>query len=120
MQAHILQSGECLKYKTQRFKGLEKTKDKLKSKRDRHQKGSNHWIKANRSVKKKQAKITNKRTDYLHKASKHIIDYCVHNEIDNIIIGDIQTKKLVSKRRGLNKSTQNEGLLSRFKRLHSI
>ena len=32
--------GECLKYQTQRFKGLEKAKDKLKSSRDRCKKGS--------------------------------------------------------------------------------
>lgn len=110
--------GECFKYKTQRFKGLEKAKDELKSKRDRCKKGSNHWLKLHKKVQKKQAKITNKRKDYLHKASKHIVDYCFHERIDNIIIGDIQTKKLISKRKGLNKSTQNEGLLSRFKRLH--
>lgn len=118
MQASTLRSGKCFKYKTQRFKGLEKAKDRLKSKRDRHQKYSKRWWKLHRAVKKKQKKITDKRTDYLHKASRHIIDYCFHNGIDNIICGDIQTKKLVSKRRGLNKSTQNEGLLSRFKRLH--
>lgn len=112
--------GECFKYKTQRFKGLEKAKDELKSKRDRCKKYSNHWKKLNKSLKKKQAKITNKRRDYLQKASKYIVDYCFYENIDNIIIGDIKTKKLVSKRRGLNKSTQNEGLLSRFKRLHQV
>ena len=107
--------GECFKYQTKRFKGLEKVKDSLKSKRDKLKKYSNHWKKLNSKVKKKQSKITNKRKDYLHKVSKHIVNYCVENKIDNIIIGDIETKRLVSKQKGLNKSTQNEGLLSRFK-----
>lgn len=124
--------GECFKYKTRRFKGLEKAKDELKSKRDRHKKGSKHWLKLQKKVQKKQRKISNKRIDYLHKASKHIVNYCFHNQIDNIICGDIQTKKLKTdkeqmkelnfkERRAVhsrNKSTQNEGLLSRFKRLH--
>lgn len=107
--------GECFKYQTKRFKGLEKVKDSLKSKRDKLKKYSNHWKKLNSKVKKKQNKLTNKRKDYLHKVSKHIVNYCVENKIDNIIIGDIETKRLVSKNKGLNKSTQNEGLLSRFK-----
>ena len=126
--------GECFKYKTQRFKGLETAKDELKAKRDRHQKYSKNWWRLHKKVQKKQAKINNKRTDYLHKASKHIINYCVQNNIDNIICGDIQTKKLATDKEQMkhmnfkerksahsrNKSTQNEGLLSRFKRLHSI
>lgn len=124
--------GECFKYKTRRFKGLEKAKDELKSKRDCHKKGSKHWLKLHKKVQKKQRKISNKRIDHLHKASKHIVDYCFHNQIDNIICGDIQTKKLKTDKEQMkelnfkerrsahsrNKSTQNEGLLSRFKRLH--
>ena len=126
--------GECFKYKTQRFKELEKAKDALKAKRDRHQRYSKKWLKLHKKVQKKQKKISDKRTDYLHKASKHIVDYCFHNQIDNIICGDIQTKKLKTDKEQMkklsfkerksahsrNKSTQNEGLLSRFKRLHSI
>jgi putative transposase len=121
--------GECFKYQTKRMKSLEKNKDKIKSLRDRKKKYSKHWNKLNKTLKKKQKKITNKRNDYLHKASKHIINYCISNNIDNIIIGDIETKKLVTKKEEFkelnykqkkiahsrNKSTQNEGLLSRFK-----
>ena len=126
--------GECFKYKTQRFKSLEKAKDELKAKRDRHKKGSNHWLKLQKKAQKKQRKLSNKRTDYLHKASRHIVNYCMQNSIDNIICGDIQTKKLKTDKEQMkelnykerrsahsrNKSTQNEGLLSRFKRLHSV
>lgn len=108
--------GQCFKYQTKRMKSLQKNKDKLKSKLDRKKKYSNKYNKLKATLKKKQNKITNKRKDYLHKASKHIIKYCLNNQIDNIIIGDIQTHKLVTKHRTqLNKSTQNEGLLSRFK-----
>ena len=121
--------GECFKYQTKRMKSLEKNKDKIKSKLDRKKKYSKHWNKLNKTLKKKQKKITNKRNDYLHKASKHIINYCLKENIDNIIIGDIETKKLVTKKEEFkelnykqkkiahsrNKSTQNEGLLSRFK-----
>ena len=97
------------------MKSLEKNKDKIKSLRDKKKKYSKNWNKLNKTYKKKQKKITNKRKDYLHKVSKHIINYCLKENIDNIIIGDIETKRLVSKNKGLNKSTQNEGLLSRFK-----
>lgn len=121
--------GECFKYQTKRMKSLEKNKDKIKSKLDRKKKYSKHWNKLNKTLKKKQKKITNKRNDYLHKASKHIVNYCLKENIDNIIIGDIETKKLVTKKEEFkelnykqkkvahsrNKSTQNEGLLSRFK-----
>ena len=121
--------GECFKYQTKRMKALEKDKDKIKSKLDRKKKYSKKYFKIHQTLKKKQKKITNKRNDYLHKCSKHIINYCISNNIDNIIIGDIETKKLVTKKEEFealdykqrkiahsrNKSTQNEGLLSRFK-----
>ena len=121
--------GECFKYQTKRMKSLEKNKDKIKSKLDRCKKYSKRYFKIQQTLKKKQKKITNKRNDYLHKASKHIINYCLKENIDNIIIGDIETKKLVTKKEEFkaldakqrkiahskNKSTQNEGLLSRFK-----
>lgn len=121
--------GECFKYQTKRMKALEKNKDKIKSKLDRKKKYSKKYLKIQQTLKKKQKKITNKRNDYLHKCSKHIINYCLKEKIDNIIIGDIETKKLVTKKEEFkelnykqkkiahsrNKSTQNEGLLSRFK-----
>lgn len=108
--------GECLKYKTRRFKGLEKQKDLLKSKLKKKIKYSKRYNRVKQVLNRKQNKITNKRRQFLHDVSKNIINYCIYNKIDNIIIGDIQTKKLVKNYRcKLNKSTQNEGLLSRFK-----
>ena len=107
---------DCLKIQTKRFKGLEKTIDELKSKRDKKKKGSRGYRKLNKTIKRKQTKLTNKRKDYLHKTSKTIVDLCILNGIDNIICGDIKTKELKKDyKTKLNKSTQNEGLLSRFK-----
>ena len=107
---------DCLKIQTKRFKGLERTIDELKSKRDKKKKGSRAYKKLNKTIKRKQTKLTNKRKDYLHKTSKTIVDLCILNDIDNIICGDIKTKKLKKDyKTKLNKSTQNEGLLSRFK-----
>ena len=106
----------CLKIQTKRFKGLERTINELKSKRDKKKKDSRKYKKLNKTIKRKQRKLTNKRKDYLHKTTKTIIDLCVFNDIDNIICGDISTKKLKKEyKTKLNKSTQNEGLLSRFK-----
>lgn len=84
--------GECFKYKTFRFKGLEKAKDELISKLDRKKKKSKKWIKLNKTLLRKRRKLYNKRKDYLHKKSKQIINYCLLNNINNIVIGDIQTK----------------------------
>lgn len=49
---------------------------------------------------------------------KVIVDKCLKAKIGTLIVGDIQTKKLPKGKRstaGLNKSTQNQGTLSRFK-----
>lgn len=107
---------DCLKIQTKRFKGLERAINELKSKRDKKNKDSRKYKKLNKTIKRKQRKLTNKRKDYIHKTSKTIIDLCVFNSIYNIICGDISTKKLKKEyKTKLNKSTQNEGLLSRFK-----
>ena len=107
---------DCLKIQTKRFKGLERAINELKSKRNKKKKDSRKCKKLNKTIKRKQRKLTNKRKDYLHKTSKTIIELCAFNAIDNIICGDISTKKLKKEyKTSLNKSTQNEGLLSRFK-----
>ena len=114
-----------IKIQSKRFKGLEQRNNQInnklsKKKKDKYQKYNELQSKrAKKLLKTKnriQNKLTNKRKDYLHKASKKIIDICLENNIDNIIIGDIKTKKLQKDFKcKLNKSTQNEGLLSRFK-----
>ena len=42
-------------------------------------------------------KRNNKITDYIHKASKYIVDWCVQNEIDTIIVGKNKNWKQESK-----------------------
>ena len=61
---------------------------------------------------------SNKNIDFQHKVSRKIVDHCVANDVGTIIVGDIKTKKLPKSKkssRGLNKATQNQGTLSRFK-----
>ena len=84
---------------------------------DKKVKNSKRWRKIKQKWKKLKRKLTNKNKDFQHKLSSQIIDYCKENSIDNIVVGDIQTKKLASncKSKTLNKSTQNRGTLSRFK-----
>jgi putative transposase len=48
----------------------------------------NHGVKTTNRIKKLTLKRNNKVNDYMHKASKHIVDYCKENKIDNIIIGN--------------------------------
>jgi putative transposase len=43
-----------------------------------------HW---SNNLQKLSAKRDNKVNDYIHKASKYIIDYCVKNEIDTLVCG---------------------------------
>jgi IS605 OrfB family transposase len=113
-----------IKIQTRRFKGLEKQNNLINSKLSKKKKNTqkNKEIYSKRFkrllITKKRVlnKLTNKRKDYLHKASKKIINICLENKIDNIIIGEIRTKKLQKNYKcKLNKSTQNEGLLSGFK-----
>ncbi len=109
-------NGDCLKIQTKRFKGLENQINNIKSKLSKKVKNSNRYLRLFKLKQGKQQKLTNKRKDYLHKTSKFIISECKNKNIDNIIIGDIQTKKCKKNYKcRLNKSTQNEGLLSGFK-----
>ena len=101
------------------MKALEKDKQKIKSKLDRKKKYSKNWNKLNKTFKKKQKKITNKRKDYLHKTSKHIINYCLENKIDNIIIGDIETKKLVTKKEEFKELNYKQRKAAHSKQINS-
>jgi putative transposase len=112
--------GKCFSIKNNQFKKLEKRKGLLQSKIDIKKKFSNNWKKIKNRFNKISRKITNKNKDFQHKASREIIDICTGNNIGCLIVGDIKTKKLVTRgrspqERGKNKSTQNRGTLSRFK-----
>lgn len=103
-------------FKTKRFN--EKSIDYVQSLRGHKKKFSIKWKKLNLKYKKLKRKITNQRKDYQHKVSRQVIDLCVKNNIGNLIIGNIKTKQLTKSKtshKSLNRSTQNSGLLSRFK-----
>lgn len=47
----------------------------------------NHKKKSSKRLDRLTLKRNNKIIDYVHKSSKHIIQYCIENNIDNIILG---------------------------------
>ena len=101
-----------------RFKKIERQKEHVQSLRDKKKKGSVCCKKLTAIHRKLAKKLSDKNVDFQHKTSKIIIDKCLKAEVGTLIVGDIQTKKLPKGKRstkGLNKSTQNQGTLSRFK-----
>ena len=101
-----------------RYKKIERRKENVHGLSDRKKKGSRRWKKLRKRYKKLCRKQSNKNKDFQHKVSRLIINECIKNEVGTLIVGDIQTKLLPKSKkanRGLNKSTQNQGTLSRFK-----
>jgi putative transposase len=101
-----------------RFKNLDRQVRKAQSKKDLCKQGSRRQKKLAKAQRKLSSKKSNKTKDFQHKASKEIVKVCKENNISKLIIGDIKTKKLKDSKtanKGLNRSTQNEGTLSRFK-----
>jgi putative transposase len=101
-----------------RFKKIERRKEHVQSLRDKKVKCSRRWKKLNALNKKLAKKNSDKNKDFQRKVSKVLIEKCLKEDIGTIIVGDIRTKKLPKGKRstnGLNKSTQNQGTLSRFK-----
>lgn len=114
----VTNTGKVLQYANSTFKKLEKSVDKLKSQRDKKKKYSNRYCKIKNALNRKQKKLTNKRRYFHHKLTREIVNFCKEEQIDTIIHGDIETKKLTKGKcasKGLNKSTQNRGSLSRVK-----
>ena len=101
-----------------RFKNIDKQVRKVQSKKDLCKQGSRRQKKLAKAQRKLSNKKSNKTKDFQHKVSKEIVKVCKESNISKLIIGDIKTKKLKNSKtanKGLNKSTQNEGTLSRFK-----
>lgn len=48
---------------------------------------NNHRRRSSKRISKLTLKRNNKIKDYIHKSSKKIIDYCIKNNIDNIVLG---------------------------------
>lgn len=99
-----------------RFTGLEKQVKHIQSLKDGYKKGSRKHKRVAKRYKCLNKRLKDKNKDYQHKVSRVIVDKCINNNIGTLVVGDIKTKKLVSKyRKGLNKSTQGRGTLGRFK-----
>lgn len=110
--------GKAFKIKNKDFRGEDKANDRIKSKRDRKKKHSRRYARLNVLFKRKSAKTKNKRKDFHHKLTKSIVDFCISENIGQIIHGDINTKSLTKTKfanKGLNRSSQNRGTLSRIK-----
>lgn len=112
---------EWFKIKNRTFKSLEKQVSECKSKLDKKIKFSKKWYKLHYRFIQLTKKLTNSNKDFQHKVSNQVVKYCVKNDIGKIIIGDIETKKLVKENltnnkgiKGFNKSSQNRGTLSRL------
>lgn len=92
--------------------------DSIKSRKDHCIKRSRRWNRLHKTYRKMEAKKTNQIKDFQHKLSKTMIE---NTRSNTIIVGDLnvksmaQSKKITGKRkRSQNRSTQNQGYLSRF------
>lgn len=109
-------TGYNFSIQNKQFKKLEKQIKFIQSNLDHKQKNSKYWKKFKHRFNRLSKKLSNKNKDFQHKLSKSVIDYCKENDIGTLIVGDIKTSKLIIKyNKGLNKSTQGRGTLSRFK-----
>ena len=68
------------------LKSINQYYNKIKAEKqsDLKEKHNKDW---SNKLQKLTDKRNNKTNDYIHKASKHIIDWCVQNQIDTIVIG---------------------------------
>jgi len=89
---------------------------KAQSRRDHCKKKSNRWNLLNKNLKLMKRKSANQLKDSQHKLSRKIVD---NTKANTIILGKLETKKLSQKNKyskGLHKSLQNTGNISRFVR----
>lgn len=99
-----------------RFKKLEHRIELIQSKMDKKKRYSRRYVRVKICLNRSYKKLSNKNKDFQHKVSKKLIDLCIDNDINTLVVGDIQTKSLVTEyNTGLNKSTQGRGSLGRFK-----
>lgn len=84
--------------------------------RDHCRKGSNRWKHLHKAMSKRKKKCSNQIRDFQHKLSRKMID---NTRANTIIIGDLNVKEMPKSEKatpGLNRSTQNNGYISRFVR----
>lgn len=84
----------------------------IQSRRDHCKKYSKRWNRLNTRLKEMKTKQSSQIKDFQHKLSKKIID---NTKANTIIVGNLNVKDMAkSKSKGLNRSIQNTGYLSRF------
>ena len=91
-----------------------KRTDAIQSKRDHCKKYSNRWKRLHKSMNKRKRKCSNQIKDFEHKLSRRMVD---NTRADTIIIWRLNVKNMTQSdnaTKGLNRSTQNQGYLSRF------
>jgi len=91
-----------------------KKTDAIQSGRDHCKKYSNRWKRVHKSLRKCKRKCGNQIRDFEHKLSRKMVD---NTRANTIIIGDLNVKGMARSNKtnsGLNRSTQNQGYLSRF------
>ena len=92
--------------------------DTIKSRKDHCKKNSKRWNRLHKTYRKMEAKKTNQIKDFQHKLSKTIIG---NTKSNTIIVGDLNVKEMTRSKKvtgkqkhSQNRSTQNQGYLSRF------
>jgi putative transposase len=88
----------------------------IQSRRDHCKNGSNKWKHLHKAMNKRKKKCSNQIKDSQYKLSIKMVD---NTRANTLIVGDLNVKKMPKSKRatsGLNRSTQNNGYLSRFVR----
>ena len=84
----------------------------IRSRRDHCRRGSHRWNYYNKILNNLQSKSANQMKDIQHKLSRQIVG---NTKANTIIIGDLSVKEMAkTKIKGLNRSLQNTGSISRF------
>ena len=98
--------------------------DKIKSRRDhcigvkKGSKKSRRWLKLHKVYRRMEKKKSNQLRDFQHKLAKKMVN---NTKANTIIVGDLKVKNMAQskklkgkKKKAQNRSTQNQGYLSRF------
>ncbi len=90
--------------------------DTIQSRRDHCRKRSRRWIRLHEALRRCKKKCSDQIRDYQHKLSRKIVD---NTRANTFILQDLHVEEMAQSKkatRGLNRSTQNSGYLSRFAR----
>jgi IS605 OrfB family transposase len=98
-----------------KFNNLQRQTETVQSILDHKKKFSKKWKNLNKRFLRLKRKLANKNKDFQHKVSNNLIEKCKENNIGTLIVGDINTKKVINKKNYKLKSTSKNFGLSRFK-----